>query len=304
MKMKVGEIMNNEDIFNVMREYENNHYRIEEIFFDSVLEETIDQGDNPDPSVNKMKLSTKLKEKVSKLIQELTNIVQKAFLKFSNNMKNLLQTNKGFTKMCRDQMVKVKPLEAIKLISYEYNPSFLDQQVNLVGKAISDMVTSARNDYNTAKKDNESADTSDWKTGDTIIKMVLNKAGVPDNVTDLNLYFGFLKEKFRGKKSEQLFKGSLNAEYYRNATAYNELNNTVEKQKTKMFQEINTMKTDLNRLILASDTDDRTKQVMMRHYKNLTHLFNFFTSFMDIYLQLRIEMMMSYRTVMKKLYQF
>ena len=69
MKMKVGEIMNNEDIFNVMREYENNHYRIEEIFFDSVLEETIDQGDNPDPSVNKMKLSTKLKEKVVNLFK-------------------------------------------------------------------------------------------------------------------------------------------------------------------------------------------------------------------------------------------
>lgn len=286
-----------ENIHKEISDYEDNYYAIESIFFDSVLEA---DSVNKLSSTDEISIGRKLKEKIDKLIKELLSIIERAFLKISNMIKNFLQTDEGFKKSCRTQMTKVKPLEAVKLIAYDYDDGFLESQLNLLTQVVSNSL----NKIDTSQSENE---TDMRLSANELISNVLTKISSDNSVTNINLYFEFIKDKYRHSKSEQLFKASASREYYTKATGINSTKSLVDAKQRTMIQQVGRIKHVLNQTSKNMGTDKSNlslKQDLIKQNANATHLFNLYTSILNMYTQLKIEMHMQYRAVMKKLYQF
>lgn len=286
-----------ESIHAEISDYEDNHYTIESILFDSVLEaDSVNKLSDTDETA----LGRKLKERIEKLIKELMGIIERAFLKISNMLKNFLQTDEGFKKSCRTQMTKVKPLEAVKLIAYEYDDGFLESQINLLTQTILNLLGK----IDMSQSENE---TDMRLPANEIISKVLTKVSSDSSVTNVNLYFEFIKDRYRHSKTEQLFKASATREYYTKAMGVSSTKSFVESKRHVMLQQVGRIRNILNQSAKNVGTDKSSlslKQDLLKQSANASHLFNLYTTILNMYTQLKIEMHMQYRAVMKKLYQF
>ena len=78
----------------------------------------------------------------------------------------------------------------------------------------------------------------------------------------------------------------------------------IKKSEGVVSNQVATMKSNLHNTILNKQSKPEVKKRAVKQCKNLTHIMNFYIRFMDIYMQLNLERLFTYRTVLKKLYSF
>ena len=276
--------------------YENNVYAIEKVFFDDAME--AENVTSVDDDTKKRNFAQKIADKVKKLIVELYAIIDRQISKVISIIKRVLQSDKGFKANCRKAMKDKKPLEAVKLIAYQYNNSFLNQAISKFENAMNQLV-----DMHKLIELNSEDNPLDMKSNDLIAK-AFQLAGCPNEVTDANLYFEYLKKGFRVSKKEQLFKASETKKYYDITNQYDRINKDANAKQNAFRSRVNKLSTSMNGVIRNMNYTDEQKRTCLNRSKNMTHLVNVHLSVLSIYVQLMVEQMLSYRIVLKKLYQF
>ena len=130
-------------IQDTISEFNDIGYSIDDIFFESAME-----ADNIiDDDTNKENFAKKLLVTVEKLINEIFAIIDRFISNVKNIFTRIAQTDTGFRDHCRRAMVKNKPLEAIKLITYDYNDNYLEDQMNKMTRECISILTSLKTEY-------------------------------------------------------------------------------------------------------------------------------------------------------------
>lgn len=287
-------------IYDIIDDYNENHTSINEVFYLNAVEE--DTVTAVDDDSNKMAFSQKLMIQVEKLVKTLEGIIEKSSLKITNFIGNLLQTDTGFRDHCRKAMVENKPLEAVKLISYQYNDAILDAEMNRMTNIILSKINSVKTSYQELS-DAQTAGDMDRNESD-LIAQVFEELKCPKEVTNANTYFMYIKDKYRTAKKEQLFTARESKNYYNITQEYNKVNSVVKSKQQILKNQKGVMRANLNNIIKNKMTQNHIKQRALNQYKNVTHLYNLYTHFLEVYAQLRIEKILTYRAVLKKIYHF
>lgn len=292
----------------VVKDFYYDEANINEILLDPAIEVV---GSDSVPNQNQAVQNTqndnliqKLMKQIDRLITNLNGMIQKAFLKFTNYIKRIMQTDRGFGDKCREAIRKNKPLEGVKLISYTYNEAVLEKELTKINqimtKYISDL--NGKSSYS-ALRDPNTANELD-KSSDDIYKDLFRQMGTPSDVNNINTYFLYIKQQYRGEKKEQLFVASKVREYYNITEGKKELTKKIKASQSTILNQVAVLKSSLHNTIQNKDADPQVKKRAIRQCSNLSHLYNFYTKFIDVYLQLKIERIFIYRTVLKKIYRF
>ena len=290
----------NSIIKQISSEYKDDEFEINKIFLDTVME--AEDVTSVDDDSNKMKFGEKLGKQVQELIKTLEGIIQRVFLKITNFLGRVAQTNDGFVEDCRKAIVDNKPLEGVKLITYQYNDGLLEGEMNKMTQAILKRLSEMKTSY---AKISESGEANLMeKNSDEIISTLLQEIGVPSDVKNLDTYFMYVKDKFRVSKKETLFTASQTQKYYQTATDVKKILAIANNKQQILKQQTNTIKSNLQNITKNTASQNEIKQRALRQYKNVTHLYNFYVHFVDIYVQLKVEESFSYRAILKKLYHF
>lgn len=249
-------------------------------------------------------LFKRMGDQISKFITMINGMIQKFFLKFSNWIKKVLQSDMGFKEQCRTAIKNNKPMEGIKLITYQYNEEALEKELH----KLNDILTSFLNQMNRntsyrALSDESTASDID-RTPDEIYDKIFSKLSCPGDVRDINSYFLYVKKLYRGEKKEQVFVSSNTRQYYQVTEGNKELTNQIKKSEAIMKNQISVLKSNLHNTIQNKDANKEVKKRAMNQCKNLTHIYNLYLHFLDIYFQLKIERIYIYRTILKKIYRF
>lgn len=276
--------------------YENNLYAIEKVFFDDAME--AENVTSADDDTKKRNFAQKIKDKLKKLISEIIAIIDRQSSEILSIIKRVLLSDKGFKEACRKAIKDKKPLEAVKLIAYQYDDSFLDTNLRKFENAINSVA-----DLNKLTDLDSENNPLDMKNKD-LVAYVLREAGCPKDITDTNLYFEFLKKGFRVAKKEQLYKSSETKKYYDITSMYDRINKIANNKQNAFRAKVSKLNTSMNSVITNLQYTDDQKRTCLNRSKNMSHLINTNLSVLSIYVQLKIEQMLSYRIVLKKLYQF
>ena len=250
----------------------------------------------------KKSIGRMLFEKVEKIIQEIYAIIDRLFSKLGNIIQRIMVTDKGFKKESRTAIKKNKPLEAVKLIAYQYDDSFLENQMSKMTTTVFNILKNLKTDY-VSEKNDTTDEPLDMKKKD-LYKYILKQVGCPGDITDMNLYYEYLKKGYRGNKKEQLFKASNTQVYYNNTMEYTKLKQVVNAKESIMKQQVSTIKSNLLNIIKNKLAEDAVKKRAVHHSSNVSDLYNLYSTFLSIYIELKIEKILNYRTVMRKLYHF
>jgi hypothetical protein len=282
-------------------EFENDRCDINLAAYDIAIEadETVTSVDD---NINKENFAIKLKEQAEKLIKTLQGIIEKNFLKLLNGIRKVLQTDKGFEKDCRKAIIDNKPLEGVKLITYTYDDAVLETDMTNLFHAIQKRLDNLKTDY-TSESDPNTAGDMDRDEND-LFQEIFKDMNLPENVTNTNAYFMYIKDKFRKNKKETLFVASQSKKYYDIAMGFSDVEKTINEKQTLMKNQTGTIRANLKSIIDNKLTPNNVKTRAVKQYKNAAHLYNLYTHFLNVYVQLKLEEALTYRAVMKKLFHF
>ena len=273
------------------------------LFFDVAMEEEVAKN-TTQASKEEPGMVDKMIDTVKKLFIRLNGLIQKNFLKFKNFMMKVAESDQGFENEFRKAFKAKKPLTAIKLVTYDYNPNILDAELLKINKVIQGLFNGMVNKTSyTALSDTTTANDMD-RSPEEIYQMIFKELSCPGDVKDINTYFIHIKNKFRVDKKEILFKSSQTQEYYQMTKQHSMLMEKIKKSEGVVSNQVATMKSNLHNTILNKQSRTEVKKRAVKQCKNLTHIMNFYIRFVDIYMQLNLERLFTYRTVLKKLYSF
>lgn len=276
---------------------------IESLFYDIAIEEEVAK-DNTQASKEEPGILDKMIKTVKELFAQLNGMIQKNFLKFKNFLTRVAQSDNGFDDNFKKAFKEKKPMEAIKLITYEYNPELLDTEMKKINAILIKLFGNMANKTSyTALSDANTVNDMD-RTPEELYTIIFKQLNCPSDVKDLSTYFLYIKNKYRVNKKEMLFKSSRTQEYYEITKSHNKLTKEIQKSQTIIANQVGTLKSNLRNTILNKQARPEVKKRALKQCKNLTHLFNFYIRFVDIYMQLQLERLFTYRTVLQKLYGF
>lgn len=273
--------------------YDNMTYAMEEALQSNGGDEAVEQ----DPT-----LAKKMADAVMKLINEIKALIDRTITKLTNMLKRVMQSDDGFKGRVRKAMKENKPLNGIKLVAYEYSPTFLETQMNKVSDAIFGLISGLKTSYAEESKEGEELP-MDMDAKDLDI-YVFKNIGCPSNITNSNLYFEWLKEGYRKNKTEKLFTANDANSYYQITVEYDQIMRVIKGKQTLMNQQVTILQTNLKNITLNKQTQAWVKKRAMKQSKNASHLYNLYTTILSMYTDLRVERILMYRVVLKKLYHF
>lgn len=269
------------------------------LYFD--CEAAMEEDTNIDDEANKQQFSNILVDKVRKLITEIVAMLDRLFSKIRNVIGRVMTTNKGFERQFREAQRANKPLEGIKLITYDYNDVELDRILDNVTKIVFRLVGSLRTSY-TDEANTSNEHPMDMNKND-LYAHIFYKCNCPKDVTDLNTFYVYMKNHFRRQKREILFTANKTRDYHTITTSYDKIENDVNGKNTLMRQQVNILRSNLSNIIKNTKIANSIKKRAMKQATNASLLYNFYSSVLSMYIELKVEKILAYRIVLKKLYR-
>lgn len=282
----------------IIKEFYASESRNNDLYFDYMI--ALEEESTVDDAVKKESFSKRLIERISRIVEELFSIIDRKFSDLLNLTNKVAQTDEGFKREIRTAIKNNKPLEGIKLISFQYNDAALETELSKMTSILLDLMKSLKTGYAEEKKDDNTHPMD--LSQDELYKYIFNKMGCPKDITGINTYYGYAKRLFQGNKTEQLYVGSKTKDYYNITMGYNTLKRALDGKKLLMKQQASILKTNLNSIIQNNMTQNEVKQRAIKQSSNATHLYNLYSSFLSIYTNLKVRKIMTYRIVLKKLY--
>ena len=288
--------------FNIEKEmkvFEQDESTLLNIFSDYTI--AMEEDTAVKEEVEKQNFGKVLLEKVQKLIREIMAIIDRVFTRLKNVLRRILQTDEGFKKQIRTAIKKNKPLEGIKLITYTYNDTALDALYDKATKVVFALVSSLKTSYVEESKDDNEHPLDLSK--DKLYKHVFEKMGCPNDITDVNLLYDYMRKIYRGQKRETLYTSNNTRNYYNITMSYGKMESEINAKNTLMRQQVSVLRTNLSNITKNDRAVDVVKKRAMKQATNASLLYNLYSNILTMYFELKTECIMSYRIVLKRLYR-
>lgn len=277
--------------------YERTDADINYLWYDVVLEA---DGEGIDDDANKQSKSIRFSDRLKIIMDHLISMIEKAILSIANSLKRINLTDSGFKKQLRQAEVEVKPLNAVKVVSYKYINQVLDTENQKFTSIIHKAITSLSN-MDSNELDNESNPLN--MEHKALEEYVLKEMHCPSDINDMTMYFLYLKRIFRGEKGEQTILQSTLPEHKRMVAGYDTFKRDLESSKASMVSEVNKIKSQLMNVVRNNNVPDEIKVKRMSQMKNISFLYNMYSTFIGCRFQLKVEQMLTSREILKRFYQ-
>jgi hypothetical protein len=288
-------------VIDYIKAYEFADMKLKYYFNDIALEADTDINSSIDDDANKESRSKKFGDMIRSILEHILSIIERVMLMISNSLSKVYLTDKGFRKKLMDAFDQHKPRGTIRLIMYQYVDEVLNQQYGKMKNLVLELINKVNvNDIETLKDDHNPLN---FNKAD-LEKHILSSIGAPSNITDMSMYFIHVKELFRGPKKETIIQ-EREIGYYRNLVdGYTSLKTELDRGKNLILNQAKQMRGKLLQIVDSRTTPDEAKSKIIQHTRNLTVVYNFYSSFVGIMYQLKIEQMLSARIVLQRFYQF
>lgn len=282
--------------------HENRNMIINSYLTYAMEAETIEQVSG-DEEEQKKKTSERLINGVKHLVDEIYAIIDRLIHKLNARIQRFLLSDKGFEEQYREARKNNSPLEAIKLITYDYDTTYIDHLNTNFTKTCFSLLSSIDTSYS-ALANTEKENPLDMSESD-LTKYILQRSSVSESISDMNLLFEDMKNSFRRNKKEKLFTASRVESYYTIAVKQKDtIKNTVSEKERLLKGEARKLKDNLNMTIRNRQLPDEMRTRATKQAKNTMNVYNIYSTFLSIYIEMKMEEMLTYRTVLKKLYHF
>ena len=238
-------------------------------------------------------------DRAQQIITRIVAILSKFASKMNIVLSRALKTDDGFRRQINTAIRDRQPYETVRLISFDYDDQFLDIQLkkmdDIVSKTVGSLQASIQKDSN---MNEHPLNMSPKDLGRYVLKLM----GAPSDVTDMTLYFLYVKKRYRRKKKEFLFSGNNCRLYYQEALGAKKLHSIITTKSQIMKSQVEKLRNELKTISRSGGTADTVKRDALKKASGAAHLYNMYANFLRIYAQLRIEKMLSYRAVLSKLF--
>jgi len=282
-----------------MKAFEQEESYLSSIFTDYDI--AMEEDTAVDDTAQKQNFGNILLQKVKKLIDEISAMIDRLVSRIKNVIRRIMQTDEGFKKQIRTAIKKNKPSEGIKLITYSYNDTVLDDLYNKITKTVFSMVGSLKTSYVEEKEDNNEHPLDMPK--EKLYQHVFEKSGCPSDVTSIKLLYDHMRKIYRREKKETLFTADNTRMYYNITMSYSKLETEINAKNTLMRQQVSVLRTNLNNIIKNDRAADDVKKRATKQATNASLLYNLYSNILTMYFELKTECIMSYRLVLKRLYR-
>ena len=238
-------------------------------------------------------------DRLQSIITRIIAILNKFASKMSIVLSHAMKTDDGFRKDINTAIRDRQPYNQVRLVSFDYDDAFLDTQVKKMDDIVSKIVTSLRTSLRQEKDSDQHPLSMSPKD---LNRYILKLLGAPPDVTDMSVYFLYVKKRYRRKKKETIFSGSNTRLYYQEALGAKKLHSIIISKSQIMKSQVEQLRNELKTIARSGGTADHMKRNALKKASNAAHLYNTYANFLRIYSQLRIEKMLTYRAVLTKLF--
>lgn len=287
-------------VLDYIKLYESTCNEIETKLMDIVQEADITSETEIDDEAKKRTRAEKFKDAVKKLLEHIVAVIEKAFLTISNSLHKFYMTDKGFKKQLYDATKNHKPRN-VKLIMYQYVDEALNAQYAKMKSIITELISKISvNNMENLKNENNVLN----KNRKELETYILSRLGCPNDVTDMTLYFVYVKKLFRGNKKETIIQQEQIDYYKRLVDGYPVLKRELVRSKSVILDLAKVMRSKLADIAASTTVPDDVKAKVIQQARNVSFVYNMYSSFVGIMYQLKLEQMISARIVLQKVYQF
>lgn len=278
--------------------YANENKRIE-LYFSSAAMEADASDDGMNDEASKQKRSTDFIEKVKAVIALLKNILEKIIVKLKNGFKSLWETSHGFEMELRKAEAGTRPKDAINVITFQYVDQILETSLSKLENAVNKILESIISQSNDDTSDPENPLNMD---NDKLIGYVLKNSGFSSEVVDEPSLFHYLRQSFRGNKTQKIIK-KASIEYYTNVVRGTKKFTTILTGKLNdLSNKTNSIESKLRVASGSANISDDSKRKMISQMKNISVLYNLYSTVVHSIFELRTEEVMAARIILKKFY--
>jgi len=258
----------------------------------------VNKDNDIDDSVNKSNVGEGIFDRIKQIIEKIMALIERYLYQIKNLLKRILLTDKGFKDELRNAEVNNRPLNGIKVITYSYVPELLDGAGNKFKKVILSLINNIKTDVINNEENNplvlSKSDFNDY---------IFKQLNAPSNIEDMNVYFKYIREKFRGNKAEKTIMSSSLPGYIKMAEDYKKIEAELERDLSYFKTKVLDIRTNLKVASKSPNITDEEKRKLITKMSNLSYMYNMYFSFVNIILELKIEMILHARVIIKKFYQ-
>lgn len=285
------------EYYNIKLDYQDNLYVLESVLSDIALE--ADSPTDLNPDAMKSSFTEKIIKKMQILIEKLLQLIDTALLKLKNAWNKIYLTDKGFQSDLSNWRKSYKPLNAIKLIAYEYHDELLDS-VSRKLKSKIDQYLQAFNPEDLVDK--ESILNQD---NNTILLDLIKSSGLHNisNIDDGVVFLNEIKKEFRGSKGEHTYTSSSLNMYMQKVSSYKRTQTSLNSEMGRVKNQIVQLRNDARRIARNTNASDEVKRKMNAQLGKLYFIYNFYVAYIRLIFELYIEEMLTARIIIRRLYQ-
>ena len=255
-------------------------------------------------SIEKTNLINKVIEKVKAFIKKIGEIFSSLSRKLSNRLRLMGETDKGFKKMYFKRKSMVKPYQNVRVISYKYKNSVLEQPVDKLLKDVVQCLDKLRAIEGTSNTNSRVSDIINAPQGKIIEVLLAPYIKSNDTVLSVPDFIKYLTSEYRGEKTEILYRdtqlGQIEAEALNSTAAIATKCNGYLRQAQEAYNKIKVLEYQIKR----SETDTKVINLVASNAAKAATLYNAYSALLHAYYELKIEQCLNYRIILKKFYQF
>lgn len=297
-------VVTDENIQNIVQEHKNDVF---DIYMNTAYEEEMNDtvnGNTPDSAEN---FKERIKKAVENFIKTIEGIISRGLLKITNFLSRVGQTDKGFDSRCREAIAKNEPYPQVILVSYQYNDNFLESCLQKGTSGVEAYLQTLKTTYSKLSEEvsaGSSFEQDEAEAGGTTAFILKKYMNAGQDVDNLEKFFIDMRDGFRSSKKEMTFQSSNYRAYYNITKDYSKLEVVVKATQAKMKSQTDQIKSTLENIIHNEHVDQDIKRKAVEKFKKASEAYTFYVHFVDLYAQLKVEEVMTYRTVLKKLFHF
>ena len=262
-----------------------------------------DTSKNPaEAERNKANLVRNITAKVKALIEKIQQILSSLALKLQNRFRLMRETDKGFSKMYYSRKAMVKPYNATKVISYQYNDNFLEQTVTKMMQEVTlciDRLRIAEGSTNSNARISQIVSAQQGQTISTLLSPYVKDA----NVNTIPKFIKYMTSEFRGEKKELVYRANQLPNIEKFALSTKDLQTKCEQYSRNATTTFNRLKA-LEFQIRRNSDNKQLLEMVAQNMSKASLLYNAYSSILHTYFELKLEEALNYRQILKRFYQF
>lgn len=273
-----------------------------ELNAENATRDTVSTDENK--QVTKTVLINKVIERVKAFIRKIGEIFEGLKRKLSNRLRTLAETDKGFYSLYYKRKSMVKPYQKVRVISYQYNNSAMDQPIEKIMNETVRCLEKLRAIEGTSNGDSRISEIINANQGNVIEVLLAPYAKDSDiPVTSVPEFIRYIVSKFRGEKKELVYSDTQLNNIEANALSTKELASKCNGYLNAAQQAFNKIK-GLEYQINRSSADPKVANLVATNAAKAATLYNAYSALINAYYELKLEQSLNYRIILKKFYQF